>query len=327
LRGTVEAARARAAIERRARGLGGTGAALGRAMRRPERVRGLALAMAAAVVVAAAIGFAQGGKSSAGGAGAAGRGRAAKGAPPPGLGGPLYRLVGCVSHGTAAYRQGPHRREVAIAFDDGPAHDTPAFVTMLERMGVRATFFLVGREVTAGYRTLLLRELRDGDALGDHTFNHANLVLSSRRHTELAATIARIQAVSGYRPCIFRPPYGAFDRRVLHEARALGLSTIMWNVDPRDWSTPGKGAIAGRILRAVTPGSIIISHDGGGPRGQTLAAYPGVIAALRRRGYRFVTVPELLRYRPVYRQCVKLCDGIGLHRKQLPRNAILQPAG
>jgi peptidoglycan/xylan/chitin deacetylase (PgdA/CDA1 family) len=216
---------------------------------------------------------------------------------------------------------------VAIAFDDGPARLTPAFVRMLERARVPATFFLIGRQVTAGYHELLVRELADGDALGDHTFNHANLVRSSRGRAELAATIARIQAVSGYTPCIVRPPYGAYDRRVLRQARALGLATIMWNVDPRDWSRPGKGAIAGRSLRQVRPGSIILSHDGGGPRGQTLAAYPGVIGALRRRGYRFVTVPELLGFRPVYRECVKLCDGLGRPREALPRNAVVQPSG
>src|SRR5206468_2586366 len=138
---------------------------------------------------------------------------------------------------------------------------------------------------------------------------------------------ARIQAVSGYRPCIFRPPYGAFDGRVVREARALGLAAIMWDVDPRDWSLPGKGAIGGRILGQVRPGSIILSHDGGGPRGETLAAYPGIIGALRRRGYRFVTVPELLGFRPIYRQCARLCDGLGLPRRALPHNAILQPAG
>jgi peptidoglycan/xylan/chitin deacetylase (PgdA/CDA1 family) len=80
-------------------------------------------------------------------------------------------------------------------------------------------------------------------------------------------------------------------------------------------------------MREVKPGSIIISHDGGGPRGQTLGAYPAVIAALRKRGYGFVTVPALLGFRPVYRECVKLCDGLGLPRGRLPRNAVVQPGG
>ena len=294
-----------------------------RVLRRRAGLRGLLLAMTAALIAFAAADLAQG-KAPA----VPGPRPQASGADPPGAGaGKRYRIVGCVSHGLGAYTHGPARREVAIAFDDGPARDTPAFVSMLERAGARATFFEIGRQVTAGYKQLLLRELRDGDALGDHTFNHANLILSRRGHTELAATIARIAAVSGYSPCVFRPPYGAFDRRVLADARALGLATVMWNVDPRDWALPGKAAIERTILSEVKPGSIIISHDGGGPRGQTLAAYPAVIAALRKRGYSFVTVPELLHFRPVYRECAKLCDGLGLPRSQLPRDAVRQPGG
>src|SRR4029077_3111613 len=130
----------------------------------------------------------------------------------------------------------------------------------------------------------------------------------------------------GYTPCIFRPPYGAYDGRTLRLARSLGLSTVMWNVDPRDWSRPGKGAIAGRILRQVKPGSIILSHDGGGPRGETLAAYPGIIATLRHRGYRIVTIPELLGFRPVYVPCIRLCDGIGVTRREVPRDAVIERA-
>jgi hypothetical protein len=81
-----------------------------------------------------------------------------------------------------------------------------------------------------------------------------------------------------------------------------------------------------RVLAQVQPGSIIISHDGGGPRGQTLAAYPKIIAALHRRGYRLVTIPQLLGFRPIYEPCVRLCDGIGVPRAQVPRNAIFQNA-
>jgi peptidoglycan/xylan/chitin deacetylase (PgdA/CDA1 family) len=238
----------------------------------------------------------------------------------------LYRVVGCRSSGTAAHREGPRRKEVAIGFDDGPWVDTPAFVTMLERLKVRATFFMIGRQVTSSYRSTLLRELRNGDVLGDHTFTHPDLATLSAGEvrSQLLSTIGAIRSLTGYTPCVFRPPYGDYDSSVLQVARSLGLSTVLWNVDPTDWATPGTAAIEQRVLAQVQPGSIIISHDGGGPRGQTLAAYPNIIRALRARGYRIVTILELLGYRPIYEPCIKLCDGIGVPRKQVPAGAIVQ---
>jgi peptidoglycan/xylan/chitin deacetylase (PgdA/CDA1 family) len=235
----------------------------------------------------------------------------------------LYRIVGCRSRGLQAYRHGPARREVAIGFDDGPAPDTAAFVRMLERARAPATFFLIGEQVRASYRATLLRELRDGDALGDHTFTHPDLLRSAGVPGQLRSTLAAIRAVTGYEPCVFRPPYGAYDQAVVETARSLGLATVLWNVDPTDWALPGTAAIEQRVLAQVQRGSIIISHDGGGPRRQTLAAYPAIIAALRARGYRIVTIPQLLGFRPVYIPCVRLCEGIGLPRRELPRDAIL----
>jgi peptidoglycan/xylan/chitin deacetylase (PgdA/CDA1 family) len=239
---------------------------------------------------------------------------------------PLFRIVGCRSHGSAAYRQGPHVREVAIGFDDGPAGDTQAFVAMLERARATATFFMIGRQLGPPYRRLLMRELRDGDALGDHSFSHPDLTRASNVRGQLRWTIGAIHSLSGYTPCIFRPPYGAYDDAVVREAQSLGLATVLWNVDPRDWALPGRGAIVSTVLAQVQPGSIIISHDGGGPRGQTLAAYPAIIAALRARGYRLVTIPQLLGFHPVYRPCVQPCAGLGLPRSALPRNAVIERA-
>ena len=117
---------------------------------------------------------------------------------------------------------------------------------------------------------------------------------------------------------MFRPPYGAYDSSVVATARSLGLATVLWNVDPSDYALPGTSAIEQRVLAQVRPGSIIISHDGGGPRGQTLAAYPRIIAALRARGYRIVTIPQLLGFPPVYVPCIKLCDGIGVDATRCP---------
>jgi peptidoglycan/xylan/chitin deacetylase (PgdA/CDA1 family) len=215
---------------------------------------------------------------------------------------------------------------VAIGFDDGPWSDTPAFVTMLERSDAQATFFMIGRQVDTEYRATLLRELRNGDVLGDHTFSHPDLATSDEVRGQLLSTIGAIRAVSGYTPCVFRPPYGDYDSSVLSTARSLGLSTVLWNVDPADYTQPGTAAIEQRVLAQVKPGSIIISHDGGGPRGQTLAAYPGIIRRLRARGYRIVTVLQMLGYRPLYEPCIKLCDGIGVPSAKLPRDAIVVKA-
>ena len=228
-------------------------------------------------------------------------------------------MVGCRSRGDFVYRQGPSRREVAIGFDDGPSPETPAFVRMLERDHAQATFFMIGEQVSATYRATLLRELLDGDVLGDHTFTHADLTRTGLVSAQLGRTIGAIRSLTGYTPCVFRPPYGAYDESVVHVARSLGLATVLWNVDPSDYLQPGTRLIERRVLAQIRPGSIIISHDGGGPRGQTLAAYPSIIAALRRQGYRIVTIPELLGFRPVYVPCIRLCGGIGVPRHHLRR--------
>jgi len=213
---------------------------------------------------------------------------------------------------------------VAIGFDDGPAADTPQFVRMLERIHAPATFFMIGEHVSASFRSMLLRELRAGDVLGDHTFTHPDLLTSGGVRGQLQKTIAVIRSLTGYTPCVFRPPYGYYNQSVVQTARSLGLATVLWNVDPSDYTQPGSGAIVARVLAQVRPGSIVISHDGGGPRAQTLAAYPRIIDALRARGYRIVTIPQLLGFRPTYVPCIELCEGIGVPRDRLPSDAIVQ---
>jgi len=237
-----------------------------------------------------------------------------------------YRVVGCRSHGQFAYSHGPRRREVAIGFDDGPWPDTSAFVRMLGRSHAQATFFMIGDQVGPAYKATLLRELRDGDVLGDHSFTHPNLTLNGRVRGQLESTVRAVRALTGYTPCVFRPPYGYYNQSTVQIARSLGLATVLWNVDPSDYARPGTNTIERRVLSQVRPGSIIISHDGGGPRGQTLAAYPAIIAGLRRRGYRIVTIPELLGFHPVYVPCIRLCLGIGVPSRALPRDAIIERA-
>jgi peptidoglycan/xylan/chitin deacetylase (PgdA/CDA1 family) len=236
-----------------------------------------------------------------------------------------YRPVSCVRRGSAvAYTHGPRRREVALSFDDGPYPLTPSFVRMLRANGAVATFFMIGDQVTSRYRATLHEELRDGDALGDHTYTHPDLVTAGGVRSQLQRTIQAIRALSGYTPCVFRPPYGDYDSSVLRTAAALGLASILWEVDPSDYTLPGVSAIERRVLAQVRPGSIVLSHDGGGPRGQTLAAYPDIIRALRARGYRFVTVPELLGFRTVYRRCVRDCENAATPGRP-PPGSIVEP--
>jgi peptidoglycan/xylan/chitin deacetylase (PgdA/CDA1 family) len=223
-----------------------------------------------------------------------------------------FRAIGCQANGPAlvfSHAQ-THKRVVAFGFDDGPWSDTAAFVSMLARKHAVATFFMIGRQVTGRFRGTLRQMLRNGDALGDHSFTHPDLTRVGDVRAELVHTKQVISGLSGYTPCVFRPPYGAYDRQVVQTARSLGLVTVSWNVDPADWARPGATAIEQRVLAQVRPGSIVISHDGGGPRQQTLAAYSRIISVLRARGYRFETVPQLLGLHTVYHRCpVRGCPG------------------
>ncbi len=234
-----------------------------------------------------------------------------------------YRPVGCVASGPFAARaHGPRRKVVALTFDDGPSTYTRRFVQMLRAQHAVATFFMIGEQLSAGYRFVLREELRNGDALGDHTWTHPDLVVSGGVQSQLRRTKSAIAALSGYTPCVFRPPYGDYDGSVVRTARSLGLATIMWEVDPSDYTLPGVGAIEQRVLSQVRPGSIVLSHDGGGPRGQTLAAYPHIIAALRARGYRFVTAPQLLGFRTIYRPCRRDCGEAAIQGRPPPGSIV-----
>jgi len=211
------------------------------------------------------------------------------------------RAVGCAPAGSSYRLSGPGRRKrVALTFDDGPSSYTPAVLRILRRFHVHGTFFLIGRQV-GPYAGLVRQELAQGHAVGDHTFTHANVSGGgSFAAREIRRTKLRIREASGYSPCLFRAPYGAVSRPLIELARSQGMLTIGWNVDPMDWSRPGTGAIVRRVVETTRRGSIVIMHDGGGPRNETVAALPSIIRTLQSHGYQLVTVPELLGLRPAY---------------------------
>lgn len=212
---------------------------------------------------------------------------------------PVVRhLIGCRPEGaTFRYIGSRYRRTVALTFDDGPGIYTQRVINILRAAHVPATFFIIGSQVR-GREYLLRRELAYGYALGNHTYTHANVSGGGVR--QMLSTQGAIRRATGYTPCVFRPPYGAFSSITTRESRSLGMNLIFWSVDPRDWALPGSGAIYSRVVGGTRNGAIILMHDGGGYRGQTVAALPGIIRTLKARGYSFATVPQLLGLPPRY---------------------------
>src|ERR1700730_1520039 len=190
---------------------------------------------------------------------------------------------------------GTRGNEVALTFDDGPGPYTSRLVETLNRLHVQATFFAVGTEeryFSAG--TLL--ELRSGDVVGDHTETHPLLASLSPhdQREQLLNQIYQIQLLGGPTPRLFRPPYGSFNATTYRELHHLHLLMILWSTDTGDYARPGISVIVQRALAGAHPGAIILMHDAGGDRTQTVAALPAIVHGLRARGLKPVTVPRLL---------------------------------
>lgn len=213
------------------------------------------------------------------------------------------QLVGCVPSGPSfVYNGSRSRHVVALTFDDGPWPDTPQFLDVLEREHVPATFFQIGEQVGTYGPAVDRRMLADGDIIGDHTWSHPDVSGDgSFAAGQISSTAAAIRNLTGFNPCLFRAPGGAVSSALISEARSMGFITIQWDVDPRDWSRPGTGAIYSNVVGNAQNGSIILQHDGGGDRSETLAALPQEIDTLKRRGFGFVTLPQLLGLRLIYR--------------------------
>ena len=208
----------------------------------------------------------------------------------------------------------PGQRVVALTYDDGPNPPyTQRILDVLDREHVHATFFVVGRAVAA-YPSVVRREVRSGDEVGNHTWDHRHLIVMSAAQIRatLDRTDAAVYAASGVHTHLMRPPFGSRDWLVLDQARKLGYATVMWSVPlARDWEYPPAAVIAGRILKYVRDGSIIVLHDGNRgilcakvhaaaracDRSSDIEATRLIVEALKAKGYRFVTVSELLRIR------------------------------
>lgn len=184
------------------------------------------------------------------------------------------------STGKDASRRPGGRRPPKVAyltFDDGPGPYTARVLSVLDKHRATATFFVLGSQARR-HPGLVRRIRRQGSAVGFHSHDHPRL--TGLRPRELTRQVRPTVAAR-----CFRPPYGATDRHVRKAVRAAGMRQVLWTADGRDWERPGPRTIRHNSLAGLRPGAIILLHDGGGDRSQTVAALPGLLGQLRARGY------------------------------------------
>lgn len=185
------------------------------------------------------------------------------------------------------------RPVLALTFDDGPNPElTPRLLDILRREGVRATFFVVGRNVDA-YPDVARRIVAEGHEIANHSYTHVAFTSadSARVREEIEKTNASIMRATGRCPTALRPPYGALNERVRQSIlNDYHLDVVLWSVDPLDWKRPGADVVADRLVQGAHPGAILLSHD---IHPGTIEAVPEVIERLKAKGYGFATVSQL----------------------------------
>jgi peptidoglycan/xylan/chitin deacetylase (PgdA/CDA1 family) len=201
----------------------------------------------------------------------------------------ILRYTSYISAGT------PRRREVALTFDDGPSPYTPRILRILKRTRTPATFFVIG-EWARRFPQFVRAETQTGCEVGDHTETHPFMAELSRtqQQAEIVDAADDIHRAGAPYPSLWRPPYGSFNGATLSILHQLRMLIVLWTVDTSDYIRPGVARIRYVALSGARPGAIILMHDGGGDRSETVAALPRIIVGLRRRGYRLVTVSQLL---------------------------------
>jgi len=186
----------------------------------------------------------------------------------------------------------PGQKAVALTFDDGPSPIyTPQVLQILVADHVPASFQIIGQS-GAAYPDLLRQEAADGMSLVNHTWTHVALTTlpPSGWTGQVDQTNSLLQSITGHPVQCLRPPYGYTDSAVVAQLGQRGLAELYWDVDPSDYLRPGASVIAERVLSAIHPGAIVVMHDGGGDRSQTVSALPAIISGIRADGYQIVPV-------------------------------------
>src|SRR6266513_1731009 len=193
---------------------------------------------------------------------------------------------------SSVHVDGPY---IAMTFDDGPSTTlTPKLLDILAAHHIKATFFVIGENVVQ-HPEVVARAAREGHEIGNHSWSHPNFGKMSDDgvRSQVQRTDDAIKGATGARPTLLRPPYGSItarEKRWIHDE--FGYQIILWDVDPYDWKRPGPAVVRNRILKETQPGSIVLSHD---IHPGTIEAMPSTFDALEAKGFKFVTVSELIR--------------------------------
>ncbi|MFJ8666578.1 polysaccharide deacetylase family protein [Streptomyces sp. NPDC093600] len=182
---------------------------------------------------------------------------------------------------------------IALTFDAGPGKDTPRLLDILKEKKVPATFFLLGKKHVDRYPQVVKRIADEGHEVANHTWTHRILtdLEADQVRDELSRTQEAIQRITGRKPTLMRPPQGRTDDMVSEVSRELGLAQILWSVTAKDYATTDSALIHQRTVDGAEGDGIILLHD---IYDGTVPAVPGIIDELKRRGFTFVTVPQLL---------------------------------
>ncbi|MEU6844107.1 polysaccharide deacetylase family protein [Streptomyces sp. NPDC046716] len=189
---------------------------------------------------------------------------------------------------------GRGERAMVLTFDDGPdPRYTPDILRTLRKHDVRAMFFVCG-EMAVDNKDLLREMADDGHIIGNHTWTHPLLTRMTRSgmRPEIERTCEVVEDAVGEPPAWFRAPYGAWNRSAFRLGAELGMEPLAWTVDTLDWNTPGTGTIVSRVLSGAAPGVVVLNHDAGGNRSQSVAALREYLPALLDDGYRLTVPPR-----------------------------------
>ena len=189
---------------------------------------------------------------------------------------------------------------VALTFDDGPHPEyTAAVLDILAKYKAKATFFIIGANAEK-YPDVVQRSFKEGHELANHTYTHPYNASVTELQDEIQQTNEMIYSITGFLPTLFRPVGGNYNEQMINAVVDDGYKVVMWSwhLDTQDWKEPGVDKIVNKVLKGTGPGDVILFHDGGGNREQTIKALEKIMHELQKQGYTFVTVSELIEGKP-----------------------------